>query len=239
MSDSIGTHWYGAISLRSVCESVRTLHHEYILLLRDPHYRRALTLSGMSLVVSIVISIYAGRYATYEASNTVADIILSNVHALDLDGLFVYGTLVLIIFAVLTTIMHPRFLPFTLFSLSLFYLIRSGFIVMTHLGPYPLYSTPNFGSFVTRYFFGADLFFSGHTGAPFLLALIHARTRWLRNTYFAWTLFFGVVVLLGHFHYTIDVFAAVFITYSIYHLARTLFPTSFAYISTDPVAHPV
>ena len=201
-----------------------TLQQEYRTLLRDRHYRHATMLSCLSLIVSIAASVFAGRYATYEASNAVTDIILSNVKAFDLDGIFVYGTLAIITFTVLTALALPRSVPFMLFGLSLFYLIRSGFIVMTHIGPYPIYGTPNFGSFVTRYFFGADLFFSGHTGAPFLLALIHGRIPWLRNTYLAWTLFFGIVVLLGHYHYTIDVFAALFITYTIYHLARHIVP---------------
>jgi len=40
-------------------------------------------------------------------------------------------------------------------------------------------------------------------------------------------IFFGVVVLLGHIHYSIDVFSAFFITYSIFHMAKYLFKNEF------------
>ena len=36
-------------------------------------------------------------------------------------------------------------------------------------------------------------------------------------------MFFGAVVLVGHLHYSIDVFAAFFITYGIHDLAKFLF----------------
>ena len=48
--------------------------------------------------------------------------------------------------------------------------------------------------------------------------------------------FFGVVVLLGHLHYTIDVASAFFITYSIYHIAEWAFGKSKKmFESTDDV----
>ncbi len=34
---------------------------------------------------------------------------------------------------------------------------------------------------------------------------------------------FGASALLGHYHYSIDVFAAFFITYGIFHIAQWLF----------------
>jgi hypothetical protein len=36
---------------------------------------------------------------------------------------------------------------------------------------------------------------------------------------------FGIVVLLGHLHYSIDVLSAFFITYSIYHICELFFKT--------------
>jgi membrane-associated phospholipid phosphatase len=71
--------------------------------------------------------------------------------------------------------------------------------------------------------FGGDLFFSGHTGLPFLMALIFWNHPRLRYTFIAASLIFGTSAILGHYHYSIDVFAAYFITYSIFHIARTMF----------------
>jgi membrane-associated phospholipid phosphatase len=83
----------------------------------------------------------------------------------------------------------------------------------------------DWGTIVTKFIGGNDLFFSGHTGAPFLLALIFWRIPPLRYLFLAWSLFFAVIVLLGHLHYTIDVLSAFFITYTIFHMSEFFFKT--------------
>jgi hypothetical protein len=94
---------------------------------------------------------------------------------------------------------------------------------MTHVGNFSTQAASTFGPAITRSFFGSDFFFSGHAGAPFLMALIFWDAPLLRYIFLAWSVFFSVIVLLGHLHYTIDVAAAYFITYGIYHIARWLF----------------
>ena len=175
------------------------------------------------LCTSLVINYYAGSFATQSASNSVTDIILDNIAVRDVDGVFVYGSLLFWLFASVLLVIRPRRIPFILKSVALFIFIRSVSISLTHIAPFPgqLYIPPN--SF-TRYFtFGGDLFFSGHTGLPFLLALLFWPNRKLRFTFMLIAVIFAVVVLLGHYHYSIDVFAAFFITPTIAHLARLFF----------------
>jgi membrane-associated phospholipid phosphatase len=127
---------------------------------------------------------------------------------------------------------EPKRLPFTLKSIALFILVRSLFITLTHLGPYPdripldihtmLMSRWNVGNLLT-FGSGGDLFFSGHTGLPFLFALIFWKNPRMRLFCLIGAVFFGIVVLLGHLHYSIDVLSAFFITYAIYHIAEWLF----------------
>ena len=50
---------------------------------------------------------------------------------------------------------------------------------------------------------------------------VDTRLKWF---YLLCSVFFAAIVLLGHIHYTIDVFSAFFITYGIYHIALWLFP---------------
>ena len=76
---------------------------------------------------------------------------------------------------------------------------------------------------VRDFAFGGDLFFSAHTGTPFLMALAFWDNKFLRILFIVTAVFFGVIVLLGHFHYSIDVLAAFFITYTIYHMAEIIF----------------
>ena len=107
-------------------------------------------------------------------------------------------------------------MPFTLYSLALFFVIRSMFVTLTHLGPFSPSTPIDFGTTIQKMFFGDDYFFSGHTGSPFLMALVYWREKNLRAIFLGLSFFFGAIVLMGHLHYSIDVFGAFFITYTIY-----------------------
>jgi len=187
---------------------------------------RAFVISFISAVLlfclSIIVNFYAGTYATESVSNPVTDIILSNTRAYDLDGFFVYGSLLFGLFSFLICFAKPQSLPFSIKSVSLFILIRSLFISLTHLGPFPTQIVIH-SDLLSKLSFGGDLFFSGHTGLPFLLALIFWPYKWVRYTFLTFSLSFAIIVLLAHLHYSIDVLSAFFITYAIYHIALHLF----------------
>lgn len=187
-------------------------------------------ISIIVLFASLFVNYYASVYATESMSNAVTDVILSNIRIYDVDSIFVYGPFVLWICVTLFLIIHPNKVPFTLKSVTLFILIRSVFISLTHIGPFPTGVTveaiPNLIKYFTA---GGDLFFSAHTGLPFLLALIFWK-HWLpRVSLIITSVFFGVIVLMGHYHYTIDVVAAFFITYSIYKMSVYLFKRDYGY----------
>lgn len=182
-------------------------------------------LSVVFFSVAITANFLAGLYANERASSPVTDIVLSNTPALDIDGMFVYGTFALIAFIGLVIAARPRRAPYVLHALGIFFLVRACFVAVTHIGPFPDRVELNAAEYIARYLWGgADLFFSGHTGAPFLLALIFWRESALRHAFLLWSLFFAVVVLLGHLHYTNDVLAAFFITYAVNDIAAALFP---------------
>ncbi|HTR18467.1 MAG TPA: phosphatase PAP2-related protein [Candidatus Paceibacterota bacterium] len=196
-------------------------------------------LSLLYFAASVVVSFYAINYATESASNSVTDIVLSNVRAFDVDALFAYGTLLLVAFITLLLLAHPKRVPFTVFALGTFYFIRSAFTSLTHLAPFPS-MPPNgdWGVLIGHFLFGGDLFFSGHVGVCFLMALIFWRDKVLRYVFLAWSLYMSAVVLVGHYHYSIDVASAYFITYTIYVLCVKWFPKSFAVFHADPVPLP-
>ncbi len=183
---------------------------------------------------SLVINYHAALYAQERVSSSVTDIILSNLPVINVDIFFVYGPI--IFWAVIAgfCIHDPRKIPFILKNVALFIVIRSIFITLTHIGPFPdlipidgsgtgifhtAYTISNFFFFST----GNDLFFSGHTGLPFLMALVFWQHIPMRIFCFISALFFGIIVLLGHFHYTIDVLSAFFITYTIFHISEKFF----------------
>jgi hypothetical protein len=198
-------------------------------------YRVAAVGSFLLFLASIFASIMAGHFATSVASNPVSDIVLSNTPAFKVGDLFVFGTFMLVFFMAALLFAHPRRIPFIFLSLALLFFIRAGFVSMTHMAAFPERAVSDFGLTVRKYFFGNDLFFSGHTGAPFMMALVFWRDLKIRLAFIAWSIFFGAVVLLGHLHYTIDVVAAFFITYSVYCLAEWLFPEYRALFYSDEV----
>jgi len=192
------------------------------ILLKNRYYIFSLFLGIVFLIASLFINYFAGIYSIEKASNPVTDIILSNIPVFDVDFFFAYGAFAFIaLIGFLCAFRLERF-PFVLKSIALFVIIRSIFISLTHMGPFPdmMSISPNF---INKFTFGSDLFFSGHTGMPFLIALIFWKNRKLRYIFLALSLIFGAVVLLGHYHYTIDVLSAFFITFGIYHIAVYLF----------------
>ncbi|MDB5187828.1 MAG: hypothetical protein JWO50_348 [Candidatus Kaiserbacteria bacterium] len=175
-------------------------------------------------------------YATEVASNGVSDIILSNIPVYNVDAIFVYGMFLFLGFVAFLCFQHPRRIPFTLNAVALFVVIRSVFVSLTHVGPFLPHMSSQFGPTITHIFFGSDFFFSGHTGAPFLLALIYWREKAIRTVFLLWSMVFATVVLLGHVHYSIDVASAYFITYTIYHIALNIFSKSREwFLQDDPV----
>src|SRR3989344_2121168 len=62
-----------------------------------------------------------------------------------------------------------------------------------------------------------------HLGPP-EVAYVSDFGETITNSFFGADQFLSAHVVLGHIHYTIDVFSAFFITYGIYHIALWLFP---------------
>jgi hypothetical protein len=185
---------------------------------------------GSFLAAILLLQPNAVEFATNRASNPVDDLFLSNVPVFEVGAFFVYGMFILIAFITFLCLWRPNRIPFVLYSLAIFVVIRAIFVSLTHIGPFDPQAASNFGDAITRAFFGADLFFSGHTGAPFLMALIFWREALLRYIFLAWSVFFGLIVLLGHLHYSIDVLAAFFITYGIFNIALWLMPGHWAFL---------
>ena len=189
---------------------------------RNKRYIISFISSFIFLSIAMIINFFAGTYATERASNPVTDIILSNIRVYDVDGFFIYGSFLLVIVIALVVLHRPNKIPFTIKSIALFIIIRSIFITLTHLGPFPSQTIIQ-SDILSKMSFGGDLFFSGHTGLPFLLALMFWNEKWLRYIFLAFSIMFAVVVLLAHLHYSIDVLAAFFITYSIFHISTYIF----------------
>jgi membrane-associated phospholipid phosphatase len=175
------------------------------------------------LSLGLTATYYANFYTTIHASNSVTDIILDNIPVVNVNIIFTEGAVIFVSLLALLLIIEPRRIPFTLKAIALFILTRSIFMMLTHLAP-PLHqSYIDTSSLLSKISSGDDLFFSAHTGLPFLMALCFWRDKWLRYIFLAMTLIGGGSVLLGHLHYSIDVFSALFISFGVCSAAKWMF----------------
>jgi len=179
------------------------------------------------LTLSLVTQFFISGYVDRSASLPVTDIILSNTRVYDVDTIFIWGSIILTIFGAWVALRRVNTTPFLMKSVALFTIIRSVFVSLTHISPFPTHAIIDSAFFnkeaFAGIFTGNDLFFSGHTGIPFLLALIFWENKTLRVIFLGFSAMFAVVVLLGHLHYSIDVLSAFFITYSIFHICQIFF----------------
>ncbi len=203
-----------------------------------PPYQRSLVAALLLLAVAYVIEHFANAYeAIYSQRPTsvyVGDLLLDNLPIVNLNLLIVEGALISIVLGTLFVVSKPRYLLFSLKAVALFIIIRAVFISLTHVGIYPGQIDPGLGFFSGIYTylnFQTGFFFSGHTGLPFMMALVLWQERRARLALFALSAVFGICVLLAHIHYSIDVFAAPFMAYGIYKIARYLFARDFALIA--------
>ncbi len=201
---------------------MKTVWLNYKELCQDSHYLWT-TLLGISLLLfSFIAANQAGLYASQVAGQQVEDLILQHLPMYDVTFLHVYAALLFWLGFTTYIILNPGKIPFVTKSAALFILVRSVFICLTHLGaPTNELAIPaNLASF---FLFDGDLFFSGHVGGPFLLMLLFWDHKKIRYLCFFSSIFFACIVLIGHIHYSIDVFAAPFITYGVYTLSCVFF----------------
>jgi len=184
---------------------------------------------------SLLINYWANNYAMEVSSNTVTDMLLDNLPFINTSIVFVEGSLVFVALALFLMIHEPIVIPFVLKSTALFVFVRAIFVSLTHLGPLHQQAIISSGSDIFNtliYSAGADYFFSGHTGLPFLFALIFWRHYYLRLIFLISSVVAGISVLLGRLHYSIDVMAAFFITYGIYQISKWLFKKDYNLFSS-------
>ncbi len=188
-------------------------------------------LSGLLfLSLALVVKHFSDHYVSNLGGTRVDDLLLNWLPTLDIDFLMIQSAFLLTLVTGWLFVSKPQYLPFGTKALAIFLIFRSFFVTLTHLGLNPhqfqIDDTGGIGFWVYDLLYNSrnDFFFSGHTGIPFLMGLIFWREKIWRNFFFIISFLFGLSVLIAHVHYSIDVFAAPFMTYSIFRLSRALFP---------------
>lgn len=202
---------------------MRKILAKYRVYVMNRIFLRSILMGMLFFIVSLIVNYNASIYALDVASNPVTDFFLDRLPLVNTELIFIEGFAIFWAFFTLLALHEPRRIPFLLKSLALFITVRAIFVSLTHIGPFPEEAKID-SNLITRAFTsGSDLFFSGHTGIPFLMALMFWEQYYLRIIFLFSSLVMGASVLLGHLHYSIDVFAAFFITYTIFVIAKKFF----------------
>lgn len=196
-------------------------------LLGERRYVISLVVSIIFILVALFINFIASKYTDSIPALSVGDLILDNIPLIDLSFFYRTGLFFIIAVIILYPILfQPELLPFTAKTFAAFIIIRSFFITLTHIGaPEPFYALTQmmYESSFVKLFYLNDLFFSGHTGIPFLAALLFWENKVVRYFMLFSSFVMAVTVLFMHVHYSIDVFSAYFITYTIYVISDKIF----------------
>jgi len=184
--------------------------------------KRMLAIAAVFTFVGLAVDYYCGSYVTVTPGAKVPDLILDKIPAVDLSFLFVYGYMVLLMVLFLyPAFFRVRMLHVVAIQFSLLLMLRSVFMIFTHLET-PVDSVAvGFPWFFENLYFENDMFFSGHTAMPFIGFYVFRRSR-LRFFFLFGAIVMGIVVLAMHLHYSIDVFAAFFMTYCSYKMGQRL-----------------
>jgi hypothetical protein len=187
-------------------------------------HKYLLILSVVFLIIAVTFNYFSSAYVDRIPTTSVQDLLLDHLPTLDLDFVFVYG--LILIFAV--WVIYIFFFKETEFHVaisqfSFLVLIRSFFVILTHLGrPAQALALDNLPWFYQYFNYNNDLFFSAHTALPFLAFLLYKKEK-IGKFFLVMTFLMAFTVLAMHQHYSIDVFSAIFITYGTYKAGQWFF----------------
>ena len=191
-------------------------------------YFLKLSLSLGLLALSALMLHWAG--AAHETLHLPAgtDPVLTRLPLVDATPLLSWGWLLFNAAALAAACAYERpRLPYLIATVALFAAIRNVFIVITPVGPplglIKLYNGDFLSPLRGSIFSDEELFFSGHTGLPFLYYLMFRRPPGFREFCLFFSCLMAVAVLLTRNHYAIDALGAFFTTYSIHALSLRLF----------------
>jgi hypothetical protein len=156
------------------------------------------------------------------------DPLLNLFNPIDLTWLTFALIYVSIIVAIVTLFKNPSRLVFAIQLYTLMVAVRIIAMYFMPLNPPSsmiILNDPLVEYFGTGQTLTKDLFFSGHTATLFILFLV-SENKIIKTIFMISTIAVAISVILQHVHYSIDVFAAVFFTYTCYKLlvkVRTMY----------------
>jgi membrane-associated phospholipid phosphatase len=180
-----------------------------------------------SILLLVIVLFTLTNFLNYVESRngfSFNDPILSLFEPIDLTWLtftLIYGSLIA---AIVNLISKPDKLLFTIQFYTLMVVVRIISMWLLPLNPPEkmiILNDPFVEFFGTGKTLTKDLFFSGHTATLFILFLT-ADDRLFKRIFLVSTIMVAISVLMQHVHYSIDVFAAIFFTYTCFQILKSL-----------------
>jgi hypothetical protein len=175
------------------------------------------------LVLAAILTAFPFFFNSIEARNGFVfnDFILQRIPPRNVSAavfFLIWSTCLLLVIRIFR---DPMMLLLVLWAYNGVTLVRMACIGLLSLNPptglIPL-ADPITNQFYGKHYITHDLFFSGHTTTVFLIFLCLRKKSDRMYAFFA-SVLLGILLLVQHVHYTIDVLAAPVFTYAVYRLA--------------------
>ncbi len=151
---------------------MRTIIRKHLHFWNQKHFIIKVAAGVALLFVSFLMNFYANSFALRKAGAPIADILLERLPTVNVEVFYSESVFFFIVAFIVILLVEPKWIPFTLKSIALFIIVRSFAITLTHLAPPEGAVELNLAEISQKFSSGADLFFSGHTGLPFLMMFI-------------------------------------------------------------------
>jgi hypothetical protein len=187
------------------------------------HFKTKLIVAGLLFIAILIAFPYFFQYIEARNGYSLSDIVVEHIPAADCSlpiFLCIWGITLLML---IRCVKQPYMLLTGLYSFIILTLFRITTITLIPLNP-PAGLIPLVDP-ISNFFYGKtdfvtkDLFFSGHTSSQFLYFLCLQKKSDKLLALLS-TIIVGSLVLVQHVHYTIDVVAAIPLTYLCYLAGR-------------------
>ncbi len=185
-------------------------------------FRTTIILECLALILLLFSTVTFYRWLEVQKEGVILDdVFLRFIPALDVSMPIAILEASVFILCILRSVTNPNLAITILFALALQFSFRLVTIDLTRFLPPPglVELKDPFGSmaFHSRYI-TRDLFYSGHTSSQFIFYLC-ARKKYDRYYMLFTTITIGIMVLIQHVHYTIDVVSAPFFAFACYFIS--------------------
>ncbi|PWT78628.1 MAG: hypothetical protein C5B59_01365 [Bacteroidetes bacterium] len=187
-------------------------------------FRKQLISGSLILTVILISFPFFFQFIEGRSGPQLNDWLLAQIPPHDLSAAIFIIIWSISLLGIVRAIQVPEILTHFIWSYILLTLVRTGTIYFIPLDPpanlIPL-ADPISNAFYGKHFITKDLFFSGHTATIFLVYLC-LRKRGDRIIALISSIVLGILLLVQHVHYTIDVLTAPIFTYALDYLAKRL-----------------